>query len=53
MKKILFILKELFALVREHKLYILIPIFITLALLSLLVYHVGPAVIITFIYAGV
>jgi len=53
MKKVIFILKELLALVKEHKLYILAPIFILLAMLAFLVYYIGPAVIVSFIYAGI
>lgn len=52
MNKVLFILKEMFYLVRRHKLYFLCPIFIILALLAFLVYYIGPAVVISFIYAG-
>lgn len=53
MKKILYILKEAFYLARNHKLYILLPILVILAILACLVYYIGPAVIISFIYAGV
>ncbi len=53
MKKILYIFKELFFLVRKHKLYFLAPIFFLLALLAFLVYYIGPAAIVSFIYAGV
>ncbi len=53
MKKVWYILKEMFYLIRSHKLYFLAPILITLALLACLVYYIGPPVIISFIYAGV
>jgi hypothetical protein len=53
MAKILYILKEIFYLIGKHKLAFLAPIFIILALLSFLVYYIGPAVITSFIYAGV
>lgn len=53
MAKIIFIIKELLYLIARHKLYILAPILILLALLSLLVYYIGPAAIVSFIYAGV
>ncbi len=56
MKKLLFMgamMKELLALVREHKLYFLSPLLLALGALTLLVDYVGPTVIITFIYAGV
>lgn len=53
MKKILYILKEMFYMVRRHKLYFLMPVFIMLALLAFLVFYIGPSVIISFIYAGI
>jgi hypothetical protein len=56
MKKFVFMfamMKEMLLMVREHKLYFLSPLLLTLVALSVLVYYVGPTVIITFIYAGV
>ncbi len=53
MRKILYIFKEMFYMIRKHKLYFLAPIFIILALLAFLVFYIGPAAIISFIYAGV
>jgi len=53
MAKILYILKEIFYMVQRHKIYFLVPIFISLALLTLLVIYIGPSVIIAFIYAGI
>ena len=56
MKKLLFMTRmmgEMLRLVAAHKLYFLAPVLICLVLLSLLVYYVGPTVVITFIYAGV
>jgi hypothetical protein len=53
MNKIYYILEEMVALIKEHKIYILAPILIMLGLLSILVYYVGPTVVFTFIYAGV
>jgi len=51
--KVRYIFKEMFFMIRKHKLYFLAPIFITLAFLAFLVYYIGPTVIISFIYAGV
>lgn len=51
--KFFYILKEMFHMVKKYKLYFLVPIFITLALLAFLVYNIGPTIIISFIYAGV
>ena len=46
-------LREMLALISDHKLYFLAPILLSLVFLSVLVYYVGPTVVITFIYAGV
>lgn len=53
MLKIVYILKETFFMVKKHKIYFLAPILIILALLALIVFYIGPSVIISFIYAGV
>lgn len=53
MRKLFLILKELFLLLRENRLYFLAPIFLALALISFLVYYIGPTIIVSFIYAGV
>lgn len=56
MRKLVFVgrmLREMWGLVREQRLWFLAPVLLTLVLLSLLVYQVGPTVVITFIYAGV
>lgn len=53
MKKVTFIIRELIYLMIENKTYVLAPIFIAIALLSLLAFYVGPTAIVTFIYAGV
>jgi len=52
-KKIFYILKEMFYMIRQHKLYFLSPILIILALLGFLAYYLGPKVMMAFIYAGV
>jgi len=52
LRKVLYILKETFYLIKTHKLYFLCPLFIALAFLAALVYYIGPPVIISFIYAG-
>ncbi|MDP4266417.1 MAG: hypothetical protein Q8880_03165 [Bacteroidota bacterium] len=53
MNKVKFILKEMFFLIKKHKYYFIAPILIVLAILAFLVYYIGPAVIVSFIYAGV
>ena len=46
-------MREMLGLILAHKLYFLAPVLVCLVLLSMLVYYVGPTVVITFIYAGV
>jgi hypothetical protein len=56
MKKFLFMFRmmgEMLRLVRAHKLWFLAPLLFLLVGLSVLVYYVGPTVVLTFIYAGV
>lgn len=52
-RKVRHILCESAYLVRRHKLYFLAPILFVLALLAFFVYQIGPAIIVSFIYAGV
>lgn len=53
MGKIIYIFREMFFLIKKHKLYFITPILIMLVLLALLVYYIGPAAVISFIYAGI
>lgn len=53
MKKLIYILREMFRLIARNKLYFLLPVLICLALLGFLVYSLGPAALVTFLYAGV
>ena len=53
MKKILYILKEMFYMIRKYKIYFLAPLLLILILLALIVFYIGPSVIIAFIYAGI
>jgi len=53
MLKITYLLKETFYLIRKHRIYFLAPIFMILVVLALLVFYIGPSVIISFIYAGI
>jgi hypothetical protein len=53
MKKLLHMLKGMFYMVKKHKLYFLIPLLAMLLLVGLLIYYIGPSVIVSFIYAGV
>lgn len=46
-------LSQLWGLITENKLFFLAPFLVALVSLSVLVYYVGPTVVITFIYAGV
>ncbi|MCK9431684.1 MAG: hypothetical protein PHQ84_01220 [Candidatus Omnitrophica bacterium] len=53
MKKLFYILKEIFHLVRKYKIYFLAPLLVILAFLALAVFYIGPSAIIAFIYAGI
>ena len=53
MRKIAYLLKEMIFMIKRHKLYFLAPILIILAILALLVYYIGPAAVVSFIYAGI
>jgi hypothetical protein len=53
MKKLWYISKEMFYLVRKYKLYFLVPVLLLFLILTLLVFYIGPSVIISFIYAGI
>lgn len=53
MGKVIYIFKEMIFLIKRHKMYFLAPIFLVLALLAFLVYYIGPAAIVSFIYAGI
>jgi hypothetical protein len=52
MKKIWYMFKQMGRMIRARKLYFMAPVLIVLVLLALLVFHLGPAGIMTFIYAG-
>ena len=47
------ILKELVYLAGKEKMLLLLPLFFLLAVLAFLVFYIGPAVILSFVYAGV
>jgi len=53
MNKLQLVVKEAFYLARRHKLLFLLPFLILLALLTILVMELGPAAVVSFIYAGV
>jgi hypothetical protein len=53
MRKVLYMLGQTWQLIREHKLYFLMPLLLCLCALAVLVFHLGPAIVISFIYAGV
>jgi len=52
MKKLRLVLREMLHLIWKEKLLFLLPILVALALLAFFVYQLGPAVIVSFIYAG-
>ncbi len=47
------IFRESIHLIRKEKAYFLAPIILLVILLSFFIYHVGPSIVVTFIYAGV
>lgn len=53
MRKVKYIILQMLLLIRKHKLSFLAPLLLILAFLAILVYYIGPAVIVSFIYAGV
>lgn len=52
-KAISYIFGEMLLMIKEYKFYFLAPILIALAILAFVVYYVGPAVVVSFMYAGV
>lgn len=52
-RKVNYLMRESLYLVFKHKIYALLPLMILLALLGFLFYHSGPAIVVSFIYAGV
>jgi hypothetical protein len=52
MANLLYILRETLHLVKKHKYYFLLPILLALVILTILAYQVGPAVAVSFVYAG-
>ncbi len=53
MNKTLYILREMFYLIRKERLYALAFLLLVLCLVTFLVYQVTPVTIVTFIYAGI
>jgi hypothetical protein len=53
MKKILYLLKETFYMLKKHRAYFLAPMLIILVLLAVIVFCIGPSAIVAFIYAGI
>ena len=52
-RKVGYIFKEMFYMVKRHKVLFLLPLLILLAILAIFIIYIGPTVITTFIYAGV
>ncbi len=53
MRKILYIVKEAFYLVRKERLWALSVVFLLLAVVAVIVYQVTPITVVSFIYAGI
>jgi len=52
MKKIRYISREMFYLIKKHKLYFISPILIIFIVLAVLAFYIGPSIVISFFYAG-
>lgn len=52
-KRVVYIIKEMLFMIRQHKLYFLAPVLFILAVLAILVYTMGPTAIVAFLYAGI
>ncbi len=53
MKKIFYLFRETFYMIKKYKIFFLAPLFILLILLALVAFYIGPSVVISFFYAGV
>lgn len=53
MRKLLYILREVFRLIRQERLYSLTFVLVVLAVVAFFVYQVTPVAVVTFIYAGI
>lgn len=53
MNKIGYIFKEMGYMIKKEKMLFIAPLLILLAVIAFLAYHIGPAVVISFIYAGI
>ena len=51
-KKMAYLFREMLGMIRRNKMYFFAPILLTMVVLSILVYYIGPGVIMTFVYAG-
>lgn len=53
LKKIAHLFKETWYLIKKEKAYFLAPLILMVVVLAVLIYQMGPAALIAFIYAGV
>jgi hypothetical protein len=53
MRRILYLMKEMFYLIRKERLYSLALILMVLLIVAFFVYQVTPIAIVTFVYAGI
>ena len=52
MQKVKFLFTEMLNTIKRHKAWFFAPILLMLAVLSFLIYYIGPGVVTSFIYAG-
>ncbi len=50
--KVAYILKEMWFMIKQHKVYFFAPVLLLLAMLAIFTYYLGPTVIVSFLYAG-
>ena len=53
MRKTVYVLREVWRMIKMHKMYFIAPTLICLAMIAFLVYYVGPAAMVSFLYAGI
>ena len=52
MQKVKFLFSQMVSTIQRHKAWFFAPILMMLAVLSFLIYYIGPGIVTSFIYAG-
>jgi hypothetical protein len=53
MNKFLLLYREFSVLIKEHKLYFLLPLLFLTCITALFCFYYGPSILVSFIYAGI